>query len=268
MAPGIADYYDKNTKKFLNLKRDKRIGAIHRRLYPPGVRDLERAFHHANDLILQALIDTRPSRILDIGCGIGGSIRYLSKHFDAEYVGITISPYQVQAAASMGVNLELADYLDSTWFSRQPAVDVMYAIESMQHNPDHRRLASNLRSLCREGSTLIVIDDFLTEGTDINHPLVKRFHRHWRVPGVRQVSELVAAYAGEGFVLEQNADLSPLMARRGFVRRLGNAASAILNTLGASGGYLDNIIGGNALLNLQHRGMAEYRMLEFRWKPH
>jgi SAM-dependent methyltransferase len=263
MAHRIADYYDVNTRRFLFFRRSLNIGAIHRRLYAAGKRGSFQAAHHSNELVLETIRKAKAARVLDLGCGIGGSIRYLSQRHPAEYFGITISPVQVRTAAELGTRLELTDYLNPEWFSSQDPMDVMYAIESMQHNPDHRRLASNLRMLCHRGTRLIVIDDFLSPDVDPQHPLVVRFHRHWRVPGVTAVQNLVQAYAGEGFILERNIDLSQLMARRHMLRILGNAASGLLNAFRLHGGYFDNILGGNALLNLYQRGMAEYRMLEF-----
>ncbi len=38
------------------------------------------------------------NRILDVGCGFGGSSIYLAKEYDADATGITISPIQVEMA--------------------------------------------------------------------------------------------------------------------------------------------------------------------------
>jgi cyclopropane fatty-acyl-phospholipid synthase-like methyltransferase len=50
------------------------------------------------------------SRILDIGCGFGGSSLYLTKKYDASTTGITISPVQVEMAkeAAAKANLDVS----------------------------------------------------------------------------------------------------------------------------------------------------------------
>lgn len=50
-----------------------------------------------------------PKSIVDVGCGIGGSSRYLAKKFGATSVGITLSPVQAQRANSLAAAQGLAD---------------------------------------------------------------------------------------------------------------------------------------------------------------
>ena len=42
--------------------------------------------------------DKKPKRVVDVGCGIGGSSRYLARKYGASCVGFAISPFQVQRA--------------------------------------------------------------------------------------------------------------------------------------------------------------------------
>lgn len=51
----------------------------------------------------------RPRSIVDVGCGIGGSSRYLARKYDAKCQGITLSPVQAQRAQALAVAEGLAD---------------------------------------------------------------------------------------------------------------------------------------------------------------
>jgi tocopherol O-methyltransferase len=42
----------------------------------------------------------RGARVLDIGCGLGGSAMWLAEQFDCDVTGITISSVQARMAAS------------------------------------------------------------------------------------------------------------------------------------------------------------------------
>lgn len=46
---------------------------------------------------------------MDVGCGIGGSTRYIGKKFGATTIGITISPVQVQRAQAISAAQGLDD---------------------------------------------------------------------------------------------------------------------------------------------------------------
>ncbi|CAK9184858.1 unnamed protein product [Ilex paraguariensis] len=42
-----------------------------------------------------------PKSIVDVGCGIGGSSRYLARKYGAQCQGITLSPFQAQRAKTV-----------------------------------------------------------------------------------------------------------------------------------------------------------------------
>lgn len=50
-----------------------------------------------------------PKSIVDVGCGIGGSSRYLAKKFEAKSQGITLSPVQAERANALAAAQGLAD---------------------------------------------------------------------------------------------------------------------------------------------------------------
>ncbi|CAL5442081.1 unnamed protein product [Camellia sinensis] len=67
------------------------------------------------DAIFQALAGEekdpvkRPKRIVDVGCGNGGSSRYLVRKYEAQCQGITLSPIQAQMAEGLAASQGLAN---------------------------------------------------------------------------------------------------------------------------------------------------------------
>jgi len=50
-----------------------------------------------------------PKNIVDVGCGIGGSSRYLAKKYGAQCNGITLSPVQAERGNALAAAQGLTD---------------------------------------------------------------------------------------------------------------------------------------------------------------
>ena len=74
---------------------------IHLGFYPSRKRNIDfkkAKVQFVHELVKWSGLDKLPkgSRILDVGCGIGGSSRILAKYYGFNVIGITISPAQVK----------------------------------------------------------------------------------------------------------------------------------------------------------------------------
>jgi cyclopropane-fatty-acyl-phospholipid synthase len=76
--------------------------------------DLETAQEAKLDLVFRKLDLQRGQRVLDIGCGWGGALRYAAEKFGVSGVGVTVSRQQAEFArhhcAGMPVEIRLQDY--------------------------------------------------------------------------------------------------------------------------------------------------------------
>ena len=117
---------------------------------------------------------TTAHTILDVGCGIGGSTLYLAKKFDAQAVGITLSPVQAkragERAAEQGVDLlafenfelaeapavqfQVADAL-STPFPDN-SFDFVWSMESGEHMPDKPGFLRECYRVLKPGGTFLM----------------------------------------------------------------------------------------------------------------
>ena len=116
---------------------------------------------------LAQLADIRTgSRILDIGCGFGGSSLYLTRKYDASTTGITISPVQVQMAkeaavkANLDVNFLLMDAEDMQF--AQP-FDLLWSVESISHYHDPKKFFASAAKLLKPGGCFALTDWFQKE---------------------------------------------------------------------------------------------------------
>ncbi|CAN6246442.1 unnamed protein product [Urochloa humidicola] len=90
--------------------------------------------------------EKQPKTIVDVGCGIGGSSRYLAKKYGAQCKGITLSPVQAERGNALAAAQGLSDQFDLVW-----------SMESGEHMPDKRKFVSELARVAAPGGTIIIV---------------------------------------------------------------------------------------------------------------
>ena len=101
-------------------------------------------------------------RVLDIGCGVGGSGLWPAAQFDCEVTGITISPVQARMAASKAKARGLAarvrfEVLDANEWQPQPSsVDIIWIMESSEHFRDKPGFFERCAAALKPGGVLAV----------------------------------------------------------------------------------------------------------------
>jgi len=104
----------------------------------------------------------QPKNILDVGCGIGGTSRYLAKKFpDAKVTGITISEMQVKRATELAkeqglgnVEFKLVNALDMSFEDNQ--FDLVWGCESGEHMPDKKKYVEEMTRVLAPGGHLAI----------------------------------------------------------------------------------------------------------------
>ena len=131
---------------------------------PPRHRDFREAksaFVH--ELVKWSGLDQLPrgSRVLDVGCGIGGSARILARDYGFEVLGISISPAQVRRASELTptdlrCRFEVMDALDLQLPDQ--SFDAVWSVEAGPHMPDKQRYADELLRVLKLNGSLAVAD--------------------------------------------------------------------------------------------------------------
>ena len=131
---------------------------------PPRPRDFREAkedFVHA--LVHWSGLDQLPpgSRVLDVGCGIGGSARILARDYGFDVLGISISPGQIQRASELtqaGLSCRFAVMDALALELPDQTFDAVWSVEAGPHMPDKQRYADELLRVLKPGGLLTVAD--------------------------------------------------------------------------------------------------------------
>ncbi|KAJ8442700.1 hypothetical protein Cgig2_001793 [Carnegiea gigantea] len=105
-----------------------------------------------------------PKQIVDVGCGFGGTSKYVAKKYGATCHGITLSPVQAQKAQALAaaeglankVFFQVADALEQPFPDGQ--FELVWSLECGEHIHDKRKLfVSELVRVAAPGATIIIL---------------------------------------------------------------------------------------------------------------
>lgn len=103
---------------------------------------------------------TQAQKILDVGCGIGGSSLYLAEKFGATATGITLSPVQAERArerakaAGLPAQFEVADALHMPF--EDASFDFVWSLESGEHMPDKVKFMQECFRVLKPGGKFVM----------------------------------------------------------------------------------------------------------------
>jgi ubiquinone/menaquinone biosynthesis C-methylase UbiE len=151
-----------------------------------------------------------PSRILDMGCGLGATLRsFASQLPQADLHGITLVPWQLEQGRQLNqscrggsrVTLTLGNYEHTTQPSQ--SFDAVFAIESSCYARGSNKAAflKEAHRLLRPGGRLVIADGFLGPGK-LRGPQKSFFRRLcdcWVIDTLGEIASVTAELERVGF---------------------------------------------------------------------
>jgi MPBQ/MSBQ methyltransferase len=155
--------------------------------------------------------DNAPARLLDMGCGLGATLRSLAARLPhASLTGITIVPWQIERAGQLNrtapgrerIHLVHADYERSELPGA--SFDAVYALESSchAHGRDKALFLAEAHRLLRPGGRLVVADGFLRGDLPLIGPqrcLYRRLCECWVIETLAQLDQFLDSLTRLGF---------------------------------------------------------------------
>lgn len=163
-ADTVAESYDEWTEDgILEYYWGEHIHLGHYGNPPRAKNFLKAKADFVHEMVRWGGLDQLPSgtKVLDVGCGIGGSSRILARDYGFDVTGITISPKQVERATQLtspGVSAKFA--VDDAMNLSFPdgSFDVVWSVEAGPHMPDKAVFAQELLRVLKPGGKLVVAD--------------------------------------------------------------------------------------------------------------
>lgn len=168
LKKGIADLYDESSGLWEDIWGDH----MHHGFYDPDATVSTSDHRSAQIRMIEESLRfagvsddpmKKPKSIVDVGCGIGGSSRYLARKYGAKCQGITLSPVQAERAQALAaaqglagkVSFQVADALKQPFPDGQ--FDLVWSMESGEHMPEKSKFVGELARVAAPGGTIIIV---------------------------------------------------------------------------------------------------------------
>lgn len=156
-------------------------------------------------------------KVLDAGCGIGGSTIWMAKQHGNQVTGITISAKQAEYARQHAnrhgvadlVNFEVADFCETPFADN--SFDVVWALESSCHALNKGDFLREAFRVLKPGGRVVVCDGFLLQRqfSENQWQAVVTCLNGWAVPNLCSRDEMQGLMEQQGFETIACHDITP-----------------------------------------------------------
>lgn len=202
----IENYYDQTEVHYRMFWKLEKVMGLHYGIWDDNTKNIEDAILNTNRMLADMGSIHPADRVLDAGCGIGGSSFFLAKKFGCDTVGISLSKKQIASAKKLAASNGLADKClffnkdyTNTGFEAN-SFDVIWAIESLGSAPDKSLFFKEMNRILKPGGRILVADTFKPESYDIsNEKIMQVMLNGWAISDIHSIEEMKTLAGNQGF---------------------------------------------------------------------
>jgi cyclopropane fatty-acyl-phospholipid synthase-like methyltransferase len=183
----IVDYYTATENAYKDSWDLDNSLAIHYGYRDEKVKSFPQSLLRMNEVMAETARITSKDRVLDAGCGIGGSSIFLASKLNCRVTGITLSERQARQATSHAkqkgvhelVDFKVMDYCQTSFAGE--SFDIVWGCESICYADNKEQFIKEAFRLLKPGGRLIIADGFVTRPENNNHPVIRQWLDGWQV---------------------------------------------------------------------------------------
>lgn len=202
----IANYYNTTQIHYEQWWDLNNSFSLHYGIWDENTRNFKEALANTNKILIALTELDSSSRVLDAGCGVGGSAVFIHEQSGAKVTGITLSQKQLNSANKLvkerglndHVDFKLMDYSQSTF--PDETFDVIWACESICHSPEPIKFINEAHRLLKRGGKLIICDFFKTSEDQLDpNDWLKKWCDTWAVSQLKTSIDFKNKLSESGF---------------------------------------------------------------------
>lgn len=203
----IEQYYDLSQPHYKRVWDLKRSRSLHYGYWDGNTKNFHEALLNINKILSAKAGIIKHHKVLDAGCGIGGSSLWLAKNIGCNVTGISLSARQVETASDLTKNenlqsLSIFEQQDFTATNYEAeSFDIVWAIESVCHANDKSKFINEAYRLLKKDGRLILADFFKQENlAEKDAALIKQWANGWAINDFETIEKFNEQLKNAGFI--------------------------------------------------------------------
>ncbi len=210
----IIEYYKESENAYKDSWDLNNSMAIHYGYWDEKVNSFPQSLIRMNEVMMKTAAISKTDRVLDAGCGIGGSSIFLAKTAQCKVTGISLSERQVEQAKKNAEKNGVNDLVDFTAMNYSKTTfpdetfDVVWGCESICYADDKALFVKEAFRLLKPGGRLIVADGFVTKFENNEHPYNRKWLEGWQVNYLETPERFCEFMKQTGFIGISHRDIT------------------------------------------------------------
>ena len=214
----IVDYYAASENAYKDSWDLNNSLAIHYGYWDERVKSFPQSLLRMNEVMMEAANIKPSDKVLDAGCGIGGSSIFLGEKLGCNVTGISLSERQINKAKELAIEKKVEDKVDfrvmnycATNFPNE-SFDIVWGCESICYADDKEQFIKEAYRLLKPGGRLVVADGFVTDFKNNDRSTIRSWLTGWQVNYLETLDRFEEFMSETGFKNIFSSDISKFTA--------------------------------------------------------
>ncbi len=212
----IAEYYERTEVHYRRGWDLAHSHAMHYGYWDKKTESFRHSLQRMNEVLAAFGHVKSTEKVLDAGCGVGGSSIFLAKQIGCSVTGITLSLQQVERAQANAAAIEMknkplfqqANYTTTPF--ADDSFDVIWALESAVHDPMKHGFFREAQRILRPKGR-IIMGEYIKTKVPMQGKDQKLFHQWldaWAIPDLSTLPHLKSVANQYGFDMLERRDVT------------------------------------------------------------